>query len=132
MTTSALFFLAARIFTSVSILSAYQVLFAIPLAYFMFTAIKEKSFKLPMSGWFLLAFTVVALLSLVINYDIIPKPSKNFGRLKYFIFGFGGIFVLRAWVKEASDETKKILINTFFVSIVVAANLCRISLHFFK
>ena len=121
MTTSALFFLAAGIFTSVSILSAYQVLFAIPLAYFMFTAIKEKTFKLPMSGWFLLAFTVVALLSLVVNFDLIPKPSKNFGRLKYFIFGFGGIFVLRAWVQVATDKTKKILANTFFVSIVVAA-----------
>ena len=121
MTTSALFFLAAGIFTSVSILSAYQVLFAIPLAYYVFIAFKEKNFKLPTSGWFLLAFTVVALLSLVVNFDLIPKPSKNFGRLKYFIFGFGGIFVLRAWVKEASDKTKRILINTFFVSIVVAA-----------
>jgi O-antigen ligase len=120
-TNAALFFLAAGIFTSVSILSAYQVLFAIPLAYYMFTAIKEKNFKLPTSGWFLLAFTVVALLSLILNYDLIPKPSKNFGRLKYFIFGVGGIFVLRAWVQVANDKTKKILANTFFVSIVVAA-----------
>ena len=83
-------------------------------------AIKEKNFKLPMSGWFLLAFTVVALLSLIVNIDLIPKPSKNFGRLKYFIFGVGGIFVLRAWVKEASDKTKKIILNTFFFSIIAA------------
>jgi O-antigen ligase len=119
-TNAALFFLAAGIFTSVSILSAYQVLFAIPLAYYVFIAFKEKNFKLPMSGWFLLAFTVVALLSLIVNIDLIPKPSKNFGRLKYFIFGVGGIFVLRAWVQVATDKTKKILINTFFLSIVVA------------
>lgn len=120
-TTAALFFLAAGIFTSVTILSAYQILFAIPLAYYTYLAIKNKEFKLPTSGWFLLAFALVALLSLTINYDLLPKPSKNFGRVKYFAFGFCGIFVLRAWLKEATDKTKSILINTFFVSIVVAA-----------
>lgn len=119
-TSAALFFLAAGIFTSVSILSAYQILFTLSLIYFSFIAFKEKTIHLPKSAYWLLAFTIVALLSLVINFDLIPKPSKNFGRLKYFIFGVGGIFVLRAWLKEATERTKKILINTFFVSIVVA------------
>jgi O-antigen ligase len=119
-TSAALFFLAAGIFTSVTILSAYQILFSLSLLYFSFIAFKEKTIYLPKSAYWLIAFTIVALLSLVINFDLIPKPSKNFGRLKYFIFGVGGIFVLRAWLKEATDKTKKILINTFFVSIVVA------------
>ena len=120
MTTAALFFLAAGIFTSVTILSAYQILFTLPLIYFTYIAFKNKEFKLPLSAWFLLAFTAVALLSLIVNYDLIPKPSKNFGRLKYFIFGIGGIFVLRAWLESATDQTKKIILNTFFLSIVVA------------
>lgn len=119
-TTAALFFLAAGIFTSVSILSAYQVLFAIPLAYYTFTAIKEKNFKLPTSAWFLLAFSAVAVLSLVVNLDVVPKPSKNFGRVKYFLFGGLGILVFRVWVQEASDRTKKILSYMFQLSIVVA------------
>ena len=119
-TTAALFFLAAGILTSVSILSAYQILFAIPLIYYAFLALKEKSFKLPTSGWFLLAFAGVALLSLVINYDLVPKPSKNFGRVKYFLFGVMGIFVFRPWLQEVTDKTKTFLINTFFLSIVVA------------
>ncbi len=120
MTTAALFFLAAGIFTSVTILSAYQILFTLPLIYFTYMAFKNKDFKLPVSSWFLLAFTAVALLSLVVNFDLIPKPSKNFGRLKYFIFGIGGIFVLRAWLASANDQTKKIILNTFFLSIIVA------------
>jgi O-antigen ligase len=121
LTSVALFFLAAGIFTSVSILSVYQVLFVIPMAYYIYIAFKTKQTKLPVSAWFLIAFTLVALLSLVINFDLIPKPSKNFGRLKYFMYGIGGIFVFRYWLKEASDKAKSVLAYTFFLSIVVAA-----------
>lgn len=119
-TSAALFFLAAGIFTSVSILSAYQILFALSLIYFTYLAVKDKNLQLPKSAYWLLAFTLVALLSLVINFDLIPKPSKNFGRLKYFIYGVGGIFVFRYWLETASDKAKSILINVFFLSIIVA------------
>lgn len=120
-TSAAFFFLAAGIFTSVSVLGAYQILFAIPLVYYSFIAFKTKNLKLPTSAWFLLAFTFVAVVSLLINYDLIPRPSKNFGRLKYFLFGVGGIFVLRIWIKEATDKTKAILLNTFLLSILVSS-----------
>lgn len=119
-TNAAIFFLAAGIFTSVTILSAYQILFAIPLAYYTFLAVKEKNFKLPTSAWFLLAFAGVAVLSLIINYDLVPKPSKNFGRVKYFLFGSIGIFVLRNWVKDTTDSTKKNLIRVFLFTIALA------------
>jgi O-antigen ligase len=119
-TTAAIFFLAAGILTSVSVLSIYQVLFVIPLVYYSYLAIKENNFKLPKSAWFLLAFTGIALLSLIVNLELIPKPSKNFGRLKYYLFGIGGIFVLRVWLREATDQMKSLVLNMFFVSIVVA------------
>ena len=119
-TSVALFFLAAGIFTSVSILSAYQILFTLSIIYFTYLAFKEKNFDLPKSAYWLLAFTVIALISTFINIDLIPKPSKNFGRFKYFIFGVGGIFVLRYWTQTATDKTKKILINTFFFAIMIA------------
>jgi O-antigen ligase len=122
-TNAALFFLAAGIFTSVTILSAYQVLFVIPVAYYSYLAIKEKKLNLPVSAWFLLAFSAVAVLSLVVNIDLVPKPSKNFGRVKYFLFGVGGIFVLRVWLKDATDRAKRILVNTFLLSIVVAGSV---------
>lgn len=120
-TTAALAFLAAGIFTSVTILSGYQILFAIPLAYYTFKAIKDKTIDLPLSAYLLLSFTLIALLSLCLNYEIVPKPSKNFGRLKYFIFGSLGILVLRTWLSNVTFQAKKVLIDLFFVSIVVAA-----------
>ena len=120
-TSAALFFLAAGILTSVSILSVYQILFAVPLIYYTFLSVKNKEIQLPKSAYWLLAFTVIALISLVLNFELIPKPSKNFGRLKYFFFGIGGIFVMRAWLQDASDKTKKILTQVFLSSIIIAA-----------
>lgn len=119
-TTAALFFLAAGIFTSVTILGAYQILFAIPLVYYTYLAFKNKNYQLPKSAWWLLAFVAVAIISLVVNFELIPKPSKNFGRIKYFLYGICGIYVFRVWIKEASDKTKKFLVNIFLLSIVVA------------
>lgn len=119
-TSLALFFLAAGILTSVTILSAYQILFTVVLIYFSFLAFKQHDFKLPKSAYWLLAFTLVAFISTAINFDIIPKPSKNFGRIKYFLYGVGGIYVFRNWLSVATDKTKKIITNTFFLSVVVA------------
>lgn len=119
-TNAALFFLAAGILTSVSILSVYQILFVIPLGFYTYLAIKNKKVELPKSAWWLVAFTAVALLSLLLNLDIIPKPSKNFGRLKYYLYGLGGIFVFRVWLVDATDKAKKLLTNVFLVSIIVA------------
>ena len=117
---ASLFFLAAGIFTSVSILSVYQILFAVPLMYFLWWAIMKKDFKLPVSGWFLVAFTIAAVISLLVNFDLVPRPSKNFGRVKYFIFGICGIYVFRHWLGHASEKAKRILINTLLLSLVVA------------
>jgi O-antigen ligase len=122
LTTGALFFLAAGVFTSVTILSAYQVLFSIGLAYFTWSAFKDKNIKLPNSAYWLLAFAFIALISTALNYELIPRPSKNFGRLKYFLYGALGIYVFRYWLPEASDKVKKILANTFFLSMMVAAS----------
>ena len=119
-TTGALFFLAAGIFTSVSILSGYQVLFTISVIYFTYLAYKEKNYKLPTSAYWLLVFTAVALLSSFINIELMPKPAKNFGRLKYFLFGVGGIYVFRYWLQSTSNDTKKYILNTLFLSITIA------------
>lgn len=92
----------------------------VPAVYYAYLAIKNKQVALPNSAYWLLAFVVVALLSLVVNFELLPKPSKNFGRLKYYLFGVSGIFVLRVWLVEANDRVKRILTNTFLLSIVVA------------
>lgn len=119
-TTAALFFLAAGILTSVSILSAYQVLIVVPMAYYCFHALKGKQFKLPKSAWILLAFAAVAILSIIVNYDLIPKPSKNIGRLKYYFYGIACIIVFREWLNGVSDKALKFLTYTYFLSVCVA------------
>lgn len=129
-TSAGILFLAAGIFTSVSVLSAFQILFGVSLIYYLIQAVKKKDLKLPVSAWFLLAFTLVALLGLILNYDLIPKPSKNFGRLKYFVFGVAGIYVMRAWLTGTSDKVKKVLTSVFFVSIIVASSFA--IHHFFN
>ena len=119
-TSAAIFFLAAGVFTSVSVLSAYQILFTVSVIWFLFLSFKNKDWKLPKSAWCLIAFMLLALLTLMLNFDIIEKPSKNFGRVKYFLYGWAGILVLRAWLLEASDKIKKIIVHTFLVSLIVA------------
>lgn len=121
LTTVSLVFLTAGILTSVTILSAFQILFTVALAYYTFQAYKDKDLKLPVSAYWLLAFTLVALISTVINLELIPKPSKNFGRLKYFLYGVGGIYVFRYWLRDATDKVKTIIAKTFLLSVLVAA-----------
>jgi hypothetical protein len=120
LTSAAIFFLAAGLFTSVSILAAFQILFGISVAYYTYQAIKNKNAALPKSAWWILGFVVVAMISLTINHDLIPTPSKNWGRLKYYLYGVGGIYVMRVWLKEASDQAKNYLFYTLCTGIVVA------------
>ncbi len=122
LTSAALFFLAAGILTSVTILSAYQILFTASVCYFTYQAYKDKNLKIPRSAYWLLAFSLVAFISTLINIEIIPKPSKNFGRIKYFLYAVGGIYVFRYWLREATDKAKKIIANTFFLSILVVGS----------
>lgn len=123
-TNAAIFFLAAGIFTSVSLLSVFQILFSISIGYFTYLAFKEKKLQLPKSSWWILAFLAIAILSLIINHELIPKPTKNWGRLKYYLYGVTGIFVLRYWLHRSSTAVWKFLANTFFTSIIIAGLFC--------
>ena len=121
LTTFALGLLAVGIFTSVSILSAFQILFIFSVCFYTYRAYKEKNLKVPKSTYWLIAFMIIATISTTINYEFLPHPAKNFGRLKYYLYGICGIFVLKYWLPETSDQVKKNLLNLFFVTISVAA-----------
>lgn len=123
-TTAALFFLAAGIFTSVSILSGYQILFVIAAIYYTYLAIKEKNINLPKSSWAILAFVVAALISTTVNFDIIEAPGKSYGRVKYYLMAIGGIFVMRYYLQTASQKVLQFLAHTFLLSMVVASGYC--------
>lgn len=120
LTSLALLFLAAGVFTSVTILGGYQILMTIAVLYCTYIAFKQNSLKLPVSAYWLLAFVGVALISLVVNFDVIPDLGRNVGRLKYYLYGIGGIYVLRWWLPQVSDKTKRLILHTFLLSMIVA------------
>jgi len=119
-TTAAVFFLAIGTFTSVTIQGAYQVLFAIPLFYFVWLA-KGRAFNLPASAWWMLGFSLIALASIGVNWELIPNPSKNIGRLKYFLMAAFGVFPIGVWLRSVSNRTKNRLERWFYLSVIVAA-----------
>ena len=121
-TTTAIFFLAAGLFTSVTVLGAYQILFAITALYYAYLKFKEKDLYVPLSAKFLLGFFLVALVSLSLNYGLLPKPGKNFGRIYHFIIAVAAIFSLKAWLKEISEKTIKTLFNVLLVSIIISGS----------
>lgn len=121
LTTLAITLTAIGIFTSVSILGISQALFAISIIFYIHKAYKDNNLKLPKSSYWLLAFITIACVSLAINFEYVPKPSKNFGRLKYLLFGVLGIYVFKYWLKEASIKTQKTVVSLFLFSVALAA-----------
>lgn len=121
LTTLAIALTAIGIFTSVSILAISQTLFFISIFYYSYLAYKKKNLELPKSTYWLLAFILICCISLLINLDVVPKPGKNFGRLKYLLMGALGIYVFKYWLREASIKVKRNVVSLFLVSISVAA-----------
>lgn len=107
-------------FTSVSIQGLYQILFTIPLAYYTWKAF-GRQFRLPASSWWLIAFSLVALISILLNWADVPKPGKNIGKVKYFIMAAFGIFPVGVWLKTVSDRTKRRLQRWLTVSLLIGA-----------
>jgi O-antigen ligase len=129
-TTFSLFFLAVGILTSVTTLSAYQILFTVFLLYYCIQFYKDKELKLPKSAYWLSAFTLVNLITSLKNIELMPKPSKNLGQLKYFLSAVAGIYVFRYWFRDATDKTKKIIFDTFLLSVIIVG-LFAMTVYFF-
>ncbi len=124
LTTLSLLFLVLGVFTSVSLLGASQVLLVGPALYFTYRSFKDVHFKLPKSAWFLIAFFGIALLSLIFNHSELIKPGKNYGRLKYLAFGFISIYLFRAYLSNASDKIKGLILNSGLFAISVVGLIC--------
>jgi len=119
----AVFFLALGTFVSVSVQGAYLVLITVPMIYYAWLA-KGRQFRLPASSWWLLAFAAVATLTILLNWSDIPKPTKNLGRMKYFLMGAFGIFATGVWLKHVSDRVKKRLLVTLSLAVLAGGVYC--------
>lgn len=78
---------------------------------------KNKTLSLPKSAYWLLGFILVALLSIIVNDDIIQRASLHRARLKYPLLGVLGIYFFRYWIPKSSDLTKKWVLNLFLISV---------------
>src|SRR5690606_39015169 len=115
--TSALFFFSVGHLTSPAFLRYFNVLFILPMLFFSFK--EPYVLKRNKSTIFLIAFTAIASLSLILNFDILEDPKKSFENLRYYLLGFLGIAPLNFWLSRANIKTKKILTSLYFISIIV-------------
>ena len=118
---SAFVCLAIGLTTSISILAGFHI-FMIPSIIYFLPKANYKSY--PKSAWFLLFFSVVIVLSIYANQDVIANGYKNIGKVKYFLYGFLGIAPI-AWFSN-KHMTKK-HISLFLYILFIATTIGTIS-----
>lgn len=120
LTTVAFFVLAIGIVTSVSLIGVHQILLVIPAFYFLFKAYQDNKISISKSNIFLFLFLIWCTISLVFNFNELIKPSKSFGKLKFIFFALSTLPVLFYWISNVKPAFLKIVIHTFFASIIAA------------
>ncbi len=114
----ALIILCLGLVTSMSLLGGFHALIVIPCLYF----IPKTNFKaLPKSAWALMVFSIIIILSVLVNQDVALIGYKALGKVKYFLFGFFAIAPFVYFSKQEDLSKKiKILIYALLVSTTVA------------
>jgi O-antigen ligase len=119
---ASLFILAIGLFTSISLMAGFHILMIPPILYY---APKYNWRKFPKSGWALLAFSAMAILSVIFNQDIISSGYKNISKTKYFIIGALSIIPLDFYFNQylKGEEKTKVfstLLRTFLLGATIA------------
>ena len=118
----ALWVLALGSLTSMSLLAGVHIFLALPCLYFVFKA-RDKSMSWSM--WGLLAWTLIAILSVVVNWSIIPEPWDHLDKTKYFVIGLLSVFAFRELVNsDFMTENKAKWIWRMFLFAVTLATVC--------
>ncbi|OFZ49899.1 MAG: hypothetical protein A2404_00990 [Bdellovibrionales bacterium RIFOXYC1_FULL_39_130] len=117
--------LAALLFIAFALSSLHHIFLIPPALYFLYLSAKKgelrQQFCQSRAELFLLLLVITALISIVINIDMIKAPLKNILKLKYFIIPLLAIPALKYTFRTYITERKiKILANTFLISITVA------------
>lgn len=119
--TSALLFLLVGIFISKELIEIGQLLFFISSLKIIYTDLKHKRLALPNSAYWLIAFTIIALVGIFLNDDVIPRASINRSKLKQPLLAIMGIYFFRFWLNESSSRIKKFVLNCFFISVSISS-----------
>jgi O-antigen ligase len=121
LSTLSLILLLVGIFTSKELIEAGQLLFFFTALKCIYDNFKSKTLALPKSAYWMLGFIAIALISIWINAEDIPRPSINRAKLKYPLYGVLGIYVFRCWLREANVSTKKWVANLFLSSVLISS-----------
>lgn len=114
-------FYLAGIFLSKQITEIGQILLIIPTFVAVYDNYKEKTLSLPKSTYWLIAFLVLAFLSLWINAEYVDRPSRHLYALRAPLYGIFGVYIFRYWIKRSSDQAKAWTLNIFFVSLLISS-----------
>lgn len=120
LTSLAIFFLAAGLFTSVTVLAGYEIFLTVPMVFALPVLFNRELLKRK-SVIALLLFIAIALLSNLVNYNDLIKPSKSFSKLRYFVVAILSIVPLSFWLKSTSQKTKRIVFGGLCLGMTVAS-----------
>lgn len=111
---SSLVIIALALFTSLSISAVHHILLIFPAAYFTYRYGKNWS----LSMYAVLGVVLSIFLSVIFNWNDLPKPYKPIVSAKYFLLPLLGVFAYRQinWTKKRI----KILLSTFLIATSIA------------
>ena len=102
---TSLLILASGLFTSISLMTGFHLLMVPAI---IFYSRKYQWAKFPRSGWFLLAFVLVLVLSVITNQHLIANPIKNIFKSKYYLIGALSIIPLDYYFNQFLSPEKRI------------------------
>ena len=112
-----LIFWALSSFSSISLMGLTQILYIIPIFYFTIKYLKGLS----KSNFFLILFCVIAVISVLVNWDNIPNPLRAATRVKHTLMGFLLIEPLRYYLKSNFVHSRvRLVLNIYLLVLVIA------------
>ena len=108
-------FLAAGFLASPTVVSLYHIVIFIP----TLLLLKDgERFKIPKSGWFLIALTLWGVVCNTVNLDELEKVRKTYDELKFYLSGVLLLVPINYFYQRATAHQIKRMIN--ILSFVVA------------
>ncbi|MCK6594620.1 MAG: O-antigen ligase family protein [Bacteriovoracaceae bacterium] len=122
-----LIILGFSLIISTSISSLFHILIIIPII----NSLRLKEWKiLPKSAWALIAYSVIIILSVVLNQDIASYGYKPILKIKYFLLAALGIMPIYKYRSEIfTHKRTKIILNVVMVSASIATMAGIIALY---
>ncbi len=121
---------SVSIYTSISLSALGHIILIPPSILALIRLIKSKNITLPKSYWALLALFGVSVLSVLFNWDIIEKPFRHLGKLKYFLMTLLIVLPVKELLAKKWDEKKvRLILHLFLISTAIAAISGIIGVH---